>query len=263
MPPEIHEAFARYGAAEPARRAVPGDPRTAARRASRMSSPAVELHRLDLYREVYRPLGVEYQIAFTLPSSSQRVLGVALSRGERDFTARERDLLNLARPYLIQAYRNALALHARSRERGRDADRPRRSARARPDRAPGRGAALVATGTRTGSRDRARDRAAHPPEAPRARLPDARGAHPLGRGAAAWATVDELAGAHPARHALAAGIRDAPRTGSIETAITLYSGHDVLTSDDCPTSRFVRCSGKWKVVNTCPGTIRSVIRASC
>jgi hypothetical protein len=33
---------------------------------------------------------------------------VALSRRKRNFTATERDLLNLARPYLIQRYRNAL-----------------------------------------------------------------------------------------------------------------------------------------------------------
>jgi hypothetical protein len=58
---------------------------------------------------VYKPLGAEYQIAFTLPSGAGRILGVALSRRKRNFTAVERDLLNLARPYLIQAYRNALA----------------------------------------------------------------------------------------------------------------------------------------------------------
>ncbi len=68
-----------------------------------------ELHRLEIYTEIYAPLGVEYQIAFTLPSGPQRVLGVALSRSRRDFTVAERDLLDVARPYLIQAYRNALA----------------------------------------------------------------------------------------------------------------------------------------------------------
>ena len=41
---------------------------------------------------------------------------VALSRSNRDFTAAERDLLNLARPYLIQTYRNALAHTAVTRE---------------------------------------------------------------------------------------------------------------------------------------------------
>ena len=67
-----------------------------------------ELHRLELYRQVYEPLAIEYQIAFTLPSGAERILGVSLSRSKRNFSAAERDLLNLARPYLIQAYRNAL-----------------------------------------------------------------------------------------------------------------------------------------------------------
>jgi hypothetical protein len=43
------------------------------------------------------------------------------------------------------------------------------------------------------------------------------------------------------------------------TATTLYSGHEVFTSADWPISRFVRTSGKWKAVNTCPGSIRSVM----
>ena len=48
------------------------------------------------------------------------------------------------------------------------------------------------------------------------------------------------------------------RIGRTSTAITLYSGHDVLTSADWPISRFVRVSGKWNVVKTWPGSIRSV-----
>jgi len=108
VPAEMHLAFARHGAENPI---VQYHLRTRDGRATRFSDVLTrrELHRLDLYRHVYRPLGVEYQIAFTLPSSAQRVVGIALSRAERDFTATERDLLNLARPYLIQAYRNALA----------------------------------------------------------------------------------------------------------------------------------------------------------
>ncbi len=107
-PAEMHAAFARYGQENPL---VQYFLRTHEGRATRFSDVVTrsELHALDLYREVYRPMGVEYQIAFTLPSTSQRVLGIALSRAERDFTTGERDLLNLARPYLIQAYRNALA----------------------------------------------------------------------------------------------------------------------------------------------------------
>ena len=112
VPPGMHVAFARYGGQNPV---VEYYLKTGDGRAMRFSDLITrrELHRLTLYREVYRPLGVEYQIAFTLPSSYQRVLGIALSRAKRDFTHTERDLLNLTRPYLIQVYRNALA-HARS-----------------------------------------------------------------------------------------------------------------------------------------------------
>jgi DNA-binding CsgD family transcriptional regulator len=67
-----------------------------------------QLHATDLYREVYAGLGVEHQIAFTLPSPSQRIMAIALSRTHEDFSDTERKLLTLARPHLIQAYRNAL-----------------------------------------------------------------------------------------------------------------------------------------------------------
>ena len=44
--------------------------------------------------------------------------------------------------------------------------------------------------------------------------------------------------------------------GATATATTLYSGQLVSTSADCPTSRFVRTSGKWNAVKTWPGSIR-------
>jgi DNA-binding CsgD family transcriptional regulator len=118
IPSELHVVFAKYALQNPL---VDYYMRTMDGRAVRFSDFVTrrELHRLDLYREVYRPLGVEYQIAFTLPSASRQVLGIALSRGRRDFTATERDLLNLTRPYLIQAYRNALAHTALARGAGR------------------------------------------------------------------------------------------------------------------------------------------------
>jgi DNA-binding CsgD family transcriptional regulator len=72
------------------------------------------LHGLALYQEVYRPLEVESQIAFTLPARSPLVLGIALSRGREDFSDREVQLLALARPHLMQAYRNAELWGARA-----------------------------------------------------------------------------------------------------------------------------------------------------
>jgi DNA-binding CsgD family transcriptional regulator len=72
------------------------------------------LHGLALYQEVYRPLEVESQIAFTLPARLPLVLGIALCRGHEDFSDREVQLLSLARPHLMQAYRNAELWGARA-----------------------------------------------------------------------------------------------------------------------------------------------------
>ena len=71
-----------------------------------------QLQATALYREVYEPLGIRHQIAFTLPAVPGRIVGIALSRGDPDFTEAERDLLDRARPYLIQTYRNAAAFGA-------------------------------------------------------------------------------------------------------------------------------------------------------
>jgi DNA-binding CsgD family transcriptional regulator len=69
-----------------------------------------QLEATALYRQVYAPLGIRHQIAFTLPGEPDRVIALALHREDRDFSDGERDFLARARPYLIQAYRNALAL---------------------------------------------------------------------------------------------------------------------------------------------------------
>jgi DNA-binding CsgD family transcriptional regulator len=66
------------------------------------------LHALDLYQHVYRPMGVEHQMAFTLPATPGRILAIALSRGDPDYSDAERDLIERARPFLIQAWRNAV-----------------------------------------------------------------------------------------------------------------------------------------------------------
>ncbi|HEX4437587.1 MAG TPA: helix-turn-helix domain-containing protein [Solirubrobacteraceae bacterium] len=107
LPAWVHNGFARHGSQNPIAAYFL---RTRDGRATRISDVMTrrEFHRLEVYTHVYRPLGIEYQIAFTLPSSAERILGASLSRVRRDFTARERDLLNLSRPYLIQVYRNAL-----------------------------------------------------------------------------------------------------------------------------------------------------------
>ena len=71
-----------------------------------------EFHSREVYQRIYRLLKVEYQLAFTLPHVKDRILGVALSRSDRDFSEQERDMLETARPFLIQSYRNAVRYSA-------------------------------------------------------------------------------------------------------------------------------------------------------
>lgn len=63
-------------------------------------------HELELYRDVYRPMGVEYQIAVTVRLSSSRVIAFALSRKEKDYDERDRAVLELLRPHLVVAFNN-------------------------------------------------------------------------------------------------------------------------------------------------------------
>lgn len=77
-----------------------------------------QLHQLDLYRHVYEPLGVEYQLSVALPAPRPVVLGIALNRRDSDFDDDEVDLLDAMRPHLVQAYRHAqlISEHRRALE---------------------------------------------------------------------------------------------------------------------------------------------------
>jgi DNA-binding CsgD family transcriptional regulator len=68
-----------------------------------------DYHRLELYQEVYRHLGVEYQIAATIKLEPDRVTAFALSRRQRDYDERDRVVLEMLRPHLVVAF-NHLAL---------------------------------------------------------------------------------------------------------------------------------------------------------
>ena len=66
-----------------------------------------EYHRLHLYHDVYRAMDTEYQMAMTLPAGGGRILGVTVNRDRADFSERDRAVLDLLRPHLIQAYLHA------------------------------------------------------------------------------------------------------------------------------------------------------------
>lgn len=63
-------------------------------------------HRLEIYRDLYGPMGVEDQLATLLEVVPGRIIGIALNRDRRSFTERERELLALVRPHLVAAHRN-------------------------------------------------------------------------------------------------------------------------------------------------------------
>jgi DNA-binding CsgD family transcriptional regulator len=65
-----------------------------------------QFHRLALYNEYYRPLGVEYQLGTTISISERHILGLGIDRDCPDFSENERLCLDLLRPHLIQSYRN-------------------------------------------------------------------------------------------------------------------------------------------------------------
>jgi DNA-binding CsgD family transcriptional regulator len=66
---------------------------------------AAAFHQTGLYRHFYRYLGAEDQLSFVLPDPSL-IIRIALNRPRRGFSARDRQVCNLLRPHLVQAYRN-------------------------------------------------------------------------------------------------------------------------------------------------------------
>jgi len=65
-------------------------------------------HDTRIYRHFYRHLGAEDQLSFVLPDP-KLVIGVALNRRRPGFSARDRQVCNLLRPHLLQAYRSVEA----------------------------------------------------------------------------------------------------------------------------------------------------------
>lgn len=73
---------------------------------------ATGLHELELYRRIYQPLGIEYQVAVGLVVKSPLVVALALNRRFSDFLDSELALLDALRPHLSQSYRNLQTIQA-------------------------------------------------------------------------------------------------------------------------------------------------------
>jgi DNA-binding CsgD family transcriptional regulator len=104
------EIFDRYLHQHPSLRAVRATGTQAAVKISDFLT-LTEWRRTDLYDAIFRPEQQDYELAYIdlreLPN-----LAIALSRSRRDFSEKERAMLNLLRPHLLQAYRlNKLLTH--------------------------------------------------------------------------------------------------------------------------------------------------------
>lgn len=66
-----------------------------------------EFRELDLYKEHFRLISCNYQIAVRMPSPEPLSVAIAMNREKHDFSERDREALTLLQPHLRQAYENA------------------------------------------------------------------------------------------------------------------------------------------------------------
>jgi hypothetical protein len=75
-----------------------------------------EFRRLGFYSEYWRKVGVDHRIALYFPTTPPAVIGFAIGRNAKDFSERDRLVLNLLYPHLTQAHGNAAALERTQQE---------------------------------------------------------------------------------------------------------------------------------------------------
>jgi DNA-binding CsgD family transcriptional regulator len=99
--PEVHAAGVRY------RHQDPMTPLEGARKYSDFFTRR-EFHRLELYQEVCRPVGVEYMMRLWLSPRGEGQARLEFDRAGPDFGERDRAVLDLLLPHLRQFSRSAL-----------------------------------------------------------------------------------------------------------------------------------------------------------
>jgi DNA-binding NarL/FixJ family response regulator len=85
---------------------------TGEREARRMSDFVTrrELHALPIYNEFYAPLRLEHQLGIFINHTPAAFDGVTANRTHRDFSERDRSMLTVLRPHIVQAYRTAMTV---------------------------------------------------------------------------------------------------------------------------------------------------------
>lgn len=103
--PVIEEAYRRLGSQDP----LSDKRRARETRVLRLSDffTRRELHRVEYYTQVWRPLGIEDSLRLWLPAPPGRVRALYFERSGADYTDRERSLLSLLRPHFARIRANA------------------------------------------------------------------------------------------------------------------------------------------------------------
>jgi DNA-binding CsgD family transcriptional regulator len=65
-----------------------------------------QFHRTDIHHYLFQPENLNYQLSFITQDPNCQ-LGLALNRTRRDYTEEERQMLDLIRPHLVQAFHNS------------------------------------------------------------------------------------------------------------------------------------------------------------
>ena len=105
IPADIQELGGQFWYQDPLRHGV-GKHETRALKLSDFMTHRTR-EKLDFYWYVWRPLGIDDSLRVWLPAPAGRARVVYLERGGRDFTERDRSILQLLRPSLIRIQRAA------------------------------------------------------------------------------------------------------------------------------------------------------------
>lgn len=118
IPPALQEAFRCHALEHPL---IQHSLHSRTGRATKVSDllSRHEFHRLGIYGEFFGPMRIEDQFAITVPLQPSLVIGVAINRSRRSFMDADRELLDLARLHLVDAFQADAAIAGLT---GRNAD---------------------------------------------------------------------------------------------------------------------------------------------
>jgi DNA-binding CsgD family transcriptional regulator len=105
IPPDIQAAGGQFGYQDPIRHCM-GKGESRALKLSDFLTRGAK-RKLEFYWYVWKPLGIDDSLRVWLPAPPGRSRTIYLERGKRDFTERDRSILELLRPSLIRIHRAA------------------------------------------------------------------------------------------------------------------------------------------------------------